>query len=300
MKGSRLHLDLFKVFVDLARTRSFSDAALQNNLTQSAVSQQVSFLERSLGARLLERGKGRFALTEAGKTFLDACRGILDAYREMADKIKHPGEISGTVKMETIYSIGLHELALVTKTFMSRHPLVEIYLEYSRSDRIYSDVINDVCDFGIVAYPRRHPFIHEIAFKQERLALACPPQAALARKGTARLTDLAGMEFVAFSKDIPTRRAIDDLLRGSKVSVRIVHEFDNIETIKRAVEIGTGISILPEVTVSREAASGTIVCVPLAGAPRYRPTAILCRRDRVLSRAAQALIRWLSDPTNKG
>ena len=294
MKGSRLHLDLFKVFFDLAESRSFSKTAGRNYLTQGAVSQQISFLERHVGKKLVERRKGRFALTEEGEIFLEACRKILEAYQESLDKIRHPSELSGTVSVETTYSIGLHQLAPFVKTFMRRHDMVNLHVEYNRSDRIYSDVRQGLCHMGIVAYPGHHPLIRVIPFKKERLGFVCSPEHPLAAKKKVGFKDLERLKFIAFDRDMPTRKAVDGILRARRVFVNIVHEFDNIEIMKRSVEIGAGVSILPENTVYQEVKNKTLVYIPFSGCLLLRPTGIIFRQGRSLSRAAQEFIQWLS------
>ncbi|MBI3292057.1 MAG: LysR family transcriptional regulator [Elusimicrobia bacterium] len=294
MKGTRLHLDLFRVFYDLTQTKSFSRAAAQNYLTQSAVSQQVSFLERHLGRKLIDRGKGRFSLTETGEALLEGSRKILEAYQEVVDRVRHPGQLSGMIRAETVYSIGLYQLDISVKAFLQRYPKVNLHLEYNRSDRIYSDVIHGTCDLGIVAYPWHHPLLRIIPFKKEKLTVVCPPEDALASKGRVRFRALDHKNFVAFDRDIPTRKAIDDVLRRHKVFVNIVQEFDNIETLKRSVEAGSGISILPENTVAQEVKTKTLVCVPISGGTLWRPTGIICRKDRSLSRATKAFVGWLT------
>lgn len=294
MKGSRLHLDLFKVFHDLAESKSFSKTAVRNYLTQSAVSQQVAFLERRLEKRLIERGKGKFSLTQEGEVFLEGCKKILEAYQEAVDKIqKKTGELSGAVKVETVYSIGLHQLSLYIKAFMRRYDKVNLHVEYNRSDRIYLDVLQGFCDLGIVAYPRRHPLIRLVPFKKEKLVLVSSPEDPLAKSKRASLKGLDRQDFIAFDKAIPTRRAIDEILKKHKVLVNIVHEFDNIETLKRSVEVGAGVSILPENTVVQEVKNRTLVRMALSEGPFYRPTGIILRQGKVLSRATQEFIHWL-------
>ena len=293
MKGSRLHFDLFRIFCDIAQTGSFSRAANRNHLTQSAVSQQLSFLERHFGRRLIDRGRGHLVLTEEGERFLKACRKMVEIYQETLAEIRGSGEISGTVKVETVYSIGLHSLDSYLKTFVKRHPKVDLQVEFSRADRIYSAVLNRDCDLGIVAYPGAHPRLSVVGFKRERMVLVCPPKDVLSSKKSIRWTDLAGRDFVAFYKDIPTGKAVGEILRRHNVSVRVVQELDNIETLKRAVEVGRGVSLLPADTVKEEMCSGTLVGIPPAGAPIYRPTGVIRRNDRNLSRAALAFVEWL-------
>jgi DNA-binding transcriptional LysR family regulator len=109
------------------------------------------------------------------------------------------------------------------------------------------------------------------------------------------LGQLDGINFVAFDRDIPTRRAVDKLLRDHGSTVQVTMELDNIETVKRAVEIGLGISILPRNAVLSEITSGTLAEVAIADGDFIRPIAMLVRKGRSLSRAAQVLIETFSN-----
>ena len=294
MKGSRLHLDLFKVFCDLAWTQSFSKTAGLNYLTQSAVSQQLAFLERHFGRKLVDRGEGRFALTQAGTTLAEGGRAILKTYQGILDKVSRPMDVSGAVRIETVYSLGLYGLSLQEKTFIQRYPKANLHIKFERSDQIYLDVVHEVCDLGIVACPWTHPLIRIIPFTKEKLAAICRPGDPVASGKKVRLQDLHGRDFIAFNRDIPTRKLIDDMLREHKTVVRVIQEFDNIETLKRCVEAGRGVSIIPENTVLQEVRRKSLAARPLAGGPFYRSTGILCRKDRELPIAVKEFIRWLT------
>ncbi len=294
MKGSRLHLDLFKVFQDLVDTGSFSKAAAQNHITQSAVSQQLGFLERRLGAKLIDRGKDRFSLTEAGREFLRCSWKILQVYGETESAIRHPGAIGGPLRVEAIYSIGLHSLAFHLKRFLARFPQVSLHTNYARAEQVYQDLMHGHCDVGIVAYPRSHPLLRVFPFQQERLALVCAPGDPLASRRSASLKDLEGKPFVAFERGLPTQKALEDLVfRRLGSFPRVVAEFDNVETLKRAIEVGLGITILPEGTVASEVKAGSLACAPFTAPAYYRPTGIIVRRDQPLSRAAKEFVGWL-------
>jgi len=195
--------------------------------------------------------------------------------------------------VETVYSVGLHQLAPYLRSFMQRYPEVNLHVEYNRSNRVYSDVLSGVCDLGIVAYPWHHPSVNVIPFKQEKLVLICPPGHPLVKKRGIKMKDLEHQRFIAFDRDIPTCQAINRILRKFKVLVNVVHEFDNIETLKRSVEIGAGVSILPENTVTTEVRNGTLICVSLPEGPFYRPIGIIQEQRRSFSKATQEFIRWL-------
>ncbi|MHB2027180.1 MAG: LysR family transcriptional regulator [Elusimicrobiota bacterium] len=294
MKGSRLSLDLFKVYSDLAATGSFSKAASLNHLSQSAVSHQIAFLERNFGQRLVERGgrKG-CVLTEKGREFLESSGKILEIYRAAVEKANSSAELSGSLRIETIYSIGLYDLPPIIRSFIHHHPKVSLEVDYNKSSRIYADVLEGRCDLGIVACPHPNPYLIQVPLHKTRMVLACLKNDPLiAHKRSLSLKDIRGRAFVAFHKDIPTRKAVDAFLNKHAVSVKIAQEFDNIETIKRAVEVGVGISILPENTLIQESRHRILASRAFVEGPFYRPTAILFKKDYVISRAAREFIRW--------
>ncbi|HZB43844.1 MAG TPA: LysR family transcriptional regulator, partial [Pyrinomonadaceae bacterium] len=235
-----MQIETLKVYCDLVETESFSQAAERNFITQSAVSQQVRALEEKFKRRLLERVRGRreMRLTQAGEAFYNASREVLRAYGELEESMRTlTGTVSGTVRVATVYSVGLHELPTPVREFMSRYPQAKIDLEYSRTTRVVRDVLDGAVELGVVAFPEKKRGLEVVPLKGDRLVLICPPSHPFARRKKLRAADLKDQDFVLFERDIPTRRAIDRILRAHGVAVRRVAEFDNIETIKRAVEV---------------------------------------------------------------
>src|ERR1043165_4085886 len=243
-----MQIETLKIFCDLVETGSFSQAAERNFVTQSAVSQQVRGLEERFKRRLLERVRGRreVRLTDSGAAFYEESRNVLAAYAQLQERLRSmEGSISGTVRVATVYSIGLHELPAVVRRFMALYPSAKIDLEYSRTTRIVRDVLSGAAELGVLAYPERRRGLTIVPLPGDRLVLICPPSHPLAARRKIKATALEGQDFVLFERDIPTRRATDRILKSYGVTVRRVAEFDNIETIKRAVEVGFGLSIVP-------------------------------------------------------
>jgi DNA-binding transcriptional LysR family regulator len=291
-----MHIETLKTYCDLVETRSFSQAAALNLVTQSAVSQQVRALERRYGQMLLERGRGKGVVpTEAGRNFYTACKDLLDRFFAAETALRERSTvIAGTVRVATVYSVGLHDLPPYVKQFIKDHPQVNVRLEYSRTNRIYEACLNDEIEFGVVAYPSRRPQLEIIHFREDTLVLICGPDHQLSGGTRISLKRLDGMSFVGFERDIPTRKAIDRLFRQFRVKVDYVMEFDNIETIKRSVEAGIGISILPETAVVNEARAGLLITRRFAEGDFRRPIGIIHRRGRILSPAAAAFLRFLT------
>ena len=289
-----MQIESLKVFCDLAETTSFTKAAQINGVTQSAVSQQISSLETKFDAALIERSKKKFTLTKEGETFYKYSKQIVQSYDELRHKIQGiQNVVTGTIKVVTIYSIGLHELPPYLKKFLKKHPTVNVSVEYRRATQLYEDIISGMADIGLVAYPQKDPRLHVTSLAEDMLVLICHPDHPLAQKPRVKLSEIASHKFVAFEPDIPTRRAIDKILRDRGVEVIHAMEFDNIETVKRAVEIDAGISIVPRSPVAQEVAKKTIAMVEIEDEQFYRPLAAVHKKSKVLSPAMKEFLALL-------
>jgi DNA-binding transcriptional LysR family regulator len=286
-----MHLETLKVFCDVVETRSFSTAASQNFVTQSAVSQQIRTLEDKYGRRLLERTRGNVQLTPAGEILYQASKEIVQRYQELEARLQTLANVvAGTVRVATVHSVGLYELSSQIKRYLKAHPQVNLRLEYSRANRIYEDALKGAIDLGVVAYPTRRPGLTIVPFRQDRLVLVCPPGHPLARRRQVSVRRLSGEALVGFERDIPTRKETDRMLRRYGVEARYAMELDNIETIKRVVEIGTGVAILPEPAVRLEVKGRTLAALQLADEVFLRPLGIIHRQGKQFSPAAERFI----------
>ncbi len=289
-----MHVETLQVFCDLVETGSFSSAASQNFITQSAVSQQVRALEARFDQLLIERTKGHVQPTPAGQLLYQAGKEITSRYRDLREKMQSFGKVvSGSVRLATVHSVGLYELSEPLRKFLKAYPQVNVHIEYSRASKIFDDVLSGRIDLGIVAYPSRRPQIAVIPFREDHLVLVCAPHHPFARRKAIALKELNGQTFVGYERDLPTRRATDRVLRRKHVAVRYVTELDNIETIKRVVEIGTGVALLPEPTVKQEVRSRTLCTVPISDEPLLRPLGIVHRQGRHFAPAVERFISEL-------
>jgi len=193
----------------------------------------------------------------------------------------------------TIYSVGIYEMSLAIRTFLKMYPKVNLHVEFSRSARVYEDCLNGSIDLGIVTYPRPRKGLQIISLPAGRLTLICSPDHPFARRRHIELRKIDGEDFIAFMENIPSRQAIDRILKDNNVSVRVVMEFDNIETIKRSVEIGTGISIVPLMSVQREVLAGSLAQLQFSDQDFFRTLGVLVKRNRPQAPAAQKFIELL-------
>jgi DNA-binding transcriptional LysR family regulator len=290
-----MQIENFKIFADLVETKSFSKAAKLNGITQSAVSQQARAMERNFKTLMIDRSQKQFNLTREGQRIYEAAKEILHVYEKLESELQEMKKvISGTIRISTIYSIGLHELPPYVKRFLQEYPSVNVRIEYRRSNLVYEDILHNAVDFGLVAFPQKQRQIEMIPFRNDRLVLITHPNHALAKATEVDLKTLSGQKFIGFDPDIPTRKAVDTIFRDNKLEITPVMEFDNIETVKRAVEIDHGIAIVPQATVQQELRQGTLAIVPFKGKEFTRPLAILHRKGRVLTPAMRKFVETLS------
>lgn len=291
-----MQFESLKVFCDLAETESFTKTAQINSVSQSAVSQTISALERHFKSLLIERSKKNFRLTTEGEVLYHYSKEILqtyDAIHSRMQEIKHV--ISGDIRVATVYSIGLYDLPPYVKRFMQSYPDVNVHVEYRRSNQVYEGVLGNIVDLGLVAYPAPDPKLQIVPLQKDRLVLACHPDHALAKLKSVRLKALNGQKVISFEPDMPTRKALDKMLKGQGVTVEHVMEFDNIETVKRAVELDCGVAIVPETNIRQEVTKQTLASVPLEG-NHFRPLAAIHRKSKVLSPAIKHFIALLKKP----
>ena len=296
-----MQLKSLKVFCDVVGWRSFSRAADENGISQSGASQVVNQLERRLGVKLIDRSKRPFVLTPEGETYYEGCRKLVQRYDALDDQVRtlHE-EVAGRVRVVSIYSVGLHHMNRYLQKFLSQYPKANVRLEYQHPHRLYDAIEKDHADLGLVSYPRASRTIDAIGWREEPMVLVCAPGHRLAGRQTLPLEELAGEKMIGFDSDLTIRREIDRVLQLHHAEATVAMEFDNIETIKRAVEIDAGVALLPEPTVRREVEAGTLVQVPLASDELVRPLGIIHRRGKKLSATARRFIELLRSEPQDG
>jgi LysR family transcriptional regulator, transcriptional activator of the cysJI operon len=226
--------------------------------------------------------------------FYRECKNVLAAYDQLNESLRGlVGKIGGTVKVATVYSVGLHEMPAKVGEFMSKYPSAKIDLEYSRTTKVVRDVLNGTVELGVLAFPEARRGLTVVQMPAHRLVLICPADHKFAKRSQVRAKELKGMDFVLFERDTPTRKATDRILKDHGVDVKKVAEFDNIETIKRAVQVGFGLAILPQPAVMDEVRNGQLAMVKLAEKEWTRPVGVIYRTDRNLSLAAKKFVQSL-------
>jgi len=289
-----MHLEMLKIFCDLADLGSFSKTAEKHLLSQSAVSQQLAQLELAHKCQLINRKKRPIELTMAGQLLYQASKDIFDRYEQLKNELNALQKFSvSRINVAAIYSIGMHTLPDYVKRFMVSYPNVNVHIEYLSGRKIYEMILAGDIDIGLVAVPKRDKRLDVYDFEAEPLVLACSPKHPLSHESQVDIHRLQFERFIGFEKGSPTRVWIDNILERYSIVVRPVMEFDNIETVKRAVEINAGISIVPQTAILQEVSIGTIKAIAFSNENFVRPTGIIVRKDKILGRAGRYFIELL-------
>jgi DNA-binding transcriptional LysR family regulator len=292
-----MQIEALQVFCDVVRYRSFSQAAAMNHVTQSAASQIVIQLEKRLGVRLINRATRPLRPTSAGQEYYDGCKALLDQYQELEASIrKSQIHLAATAQVAAIYSVGLGDMGQYVERFLRLQPGANIHIDYLHPDQVRERVLEGTADFGLVSFPRATRELTVVPWREEEMVLACAPSHPLCRARSVRPSQLNGEKYIGFDRRLAIRREIDRFLNEQGVTVQVALEFDNIENIKKAVEISAGIALLPLPTLRREVAAGTLVARPLAGCTLARPLGIIHRRHPSFSPTARAFLAHLRQP----
>ena len=277
-------LEMLKLYCDIVRLHSFSQGAAANQVSQSAASQAVQQLEAELDVLLIDRSKRPFMVTPEGRTFSEGCRTLLQGFEKVRAEIASTRtQVTGSVRVAAIYSVGIHIMSDHMQRFMSQYPQAKVRLEYLHPHKVVDAVLNDEADLGILSYPPANRSLTILPWRSESMVFVCHPTHRLARRKIITPADLNGENFAAFDADLSIREAIDRCLRQHDARVNVVMEFDNIETIKQAIAIGAGVSILPRPSILKEVGNRTLAAVPLAMTELVRPLGIIHRRGKLFT-----------------
>ena len=296
-----MNLHTLELFCEIARRKSFSKGARAMGISQSAASQAVAQLEADLNLILVDRAKRPFALTTAGQSYFEGVRELLSGHDKLIAELRSAKqEISGTVRVAAIYSVGIRLMSRLIQQFMTQYPQSKVRIQYLRPNKVVDEILEDDADLGLISYPTASRDLAVIPLRNEKMVFVCAPTHKLAGKKEILASELNEDNFIGFDSDLPIRKAIDRSLRAGKGHPNVSMEFDNIETIKQAVLLGAGSSILPEPSLRREVELGLLKVIPLGGemADLHRPIGII-HRPRRLTPAAQKLVDLLCQETDE-
>jgi len=298
-----MQLEALKVFCDLVAFRNFSKAAKANGVSQPTATRVVHQLENRLGGQLIDRSKRPLQLTALGQAYYEGCKKLVEQYLELETSLRQTnGQLTVTVRVAAIYSVGLWDMGCCIERFEARHPHAKVQMEYLHPNQVSQKVLDGSADLGLLSFPGRAKELTVLPWREEEMVVACAPGHPLAGSQSVPPARLDGEKYVAFDKALVIRREIDRFLRDHEATVEVVLEFDNVETIKKAVEIGAGLALLPEPTLRQELRSGGIRALRLEGCRLVRPLGIIHRRQHRLGSAALDFIEQLrtSEIENRG
>lgn len=294
-----MKLRSMKVFCDVVTRRSFSRAATDNQITQSATSQIITQLEKRLGVKLLDRSKRPFIVTDEGRHYFEGCHRLVRQIEELESSIRHLSDATeDTIRVASIYSVGLSTMRQFVQKFHEYNPNIHVQLEYHHPQKVYELVTTGHAHLGLLSYAESTKSIAAIAWRAEPMVIVFSNEHPLAQHQELSLHALNGLEMVAFNRDLRISQEIHSVLTDHEVHPNVVMEFDNIETLKRAIEINTGFSILPKAHVHRELNSGSLCTANIIGPTLIRPVGIIHRDNIPLGADIENFIEMLIDEEN--
>jgi DNA-binding transcriptional LysR family regulator len=289
-----MHLRFLKIYCDVVRLGSFSRAAEANGVSQSNATQVVQQLEERLGVTLLDRKRRPIAPTNEGQLYYDGCREVVQRFDALEDAVRACGvAAAGRVSVGAIYSAGFGQMHRLVHEFRDANPASELRIGYMHPDEVQAAVESGEVDLGILSYAEPTKRLSVEPWREERFAVAVYPDHPLAPVGMVSVERIAGENAVMPQAGLRIREEIDRFLTGHDVTVDVVAELDNLESVKGAVEAAEGIALIPAATFAREVELGSLRRLDLDfgdGAPFVRPLGIVRRRDSTPGPAVQRFL----------
>jgi LysR family transcriptional regulator, transcriptional activator of the cysJI operon len=268
------------MFCDLAETKSFTKTAKGIGVSQSAISQSLMALEKNLDARLVERKRRSFKLTPQGQITHKYCQEIARLVRKLEGGMQEMKDArSRAIELAVCHSIALYQLPSILRKFQKDYLATTVRVRYGNANRVYEDVLEDKASLGLVSFPKKVDRLKIETFHHERLVLVCHPKSPLAARLSVSFLNLKSERFIAW-KQIPWPIFLRPLHTSKHFHYQPVREFEELELVKRAVEVEMGVSILPEATVSTEVANKILVAVPFKNNIYQQPLAVIYRRTK--------------------
>lgn len=263
-------------------------------MTQSGASQAVQQLEDFLQVQLIDRSKRPFLLTSEGEVFYSGCCKLVRQFENLAEEVRSLGqEISGRATVAAIYSVGLSYLPELQKELKQRFPKTEVRFQFCHPDEVYRAVEQGSVDFGLVSYPQQSKAIAATHWRDEPMVLVAPAGHPLTTRERVTPEDLGLEALIAFAPNLRIRHEIDRYLRAIGITMPIAAEFDNVDSVKHALELNGAVAFLPRPAIVEELESGTLVSLPCDWLTLQRPLGVIQRRDTSLGRTARALYELL-------
>jgi len=286
-------MDLFQLetFLAVAEERSFSRAAARLHRTQPAVSQAVAKLEAELGETLLERSSRDGTLTDAGQLLKEYAQKMLnlrsDANAALVDlRSLHTGRLNLAANEYTC----LYLLPLI-HAFRREHPRIKVAVQRTLASRVADEVLQHSVDMGVVSFKPDDPQVRSIGVYLDELVCVASPAHALAKVGKATIQRLGRESFVAHNIPSPLRQKVIAAFKRHKTPLQMEVELPSLEAIKRFVQRGDGVALVPKLTVEDELESGALVAISVPDLQVERRLRLVMRRQATMSHAAMAFLK---------
>ena len=286
-----MDINQLEVLVTVARERSFSRAAEVLDRTQPAISQAVRRLEIETGEVLFDRSSKDGTLTYAGEVLLDYARQMLNL-RQAAQNAVHElrdlkqGKVTITANEHTVFY-----LLPIIHEFRKQHPLIKVEVQRGVASRIPTEILAREVELGVISFTPNDPALRSIPVLTDGLTLITSPNHPFAGKKEVSIRDLGNETFIAHNAPSPYRKKVIDAFEKYKTRLIIGVELPSLEAIKRLVERGTGIALVPKLTAVSEIETGHLAALNVKELKLDRKLNIIYRRNSELSHAAQAFLK---------
>lgn len=286
-----MDFDQLNIFLEVARHSSFSRAAQKCFRTQPAISSSIKSLEDELGVKLFDRGGGKVSLTAPGKAFVNFAEELLDIKRRAMNAVAEMDRVPrGEIVVAANEGTCLHVLPEVFAQFKKQYPDVSVSIARSERMKIIEQVIENIVDFGVVSAPVEDPRLKAHTVHRDELVLITQSDHPLHRgKRPATLEEIAAYPLL-LPKIGRTRDAIEEAFYQQNLKPNISMELESSEVLKRFVAANVGIGFIARSNVSTEVKTKTLAAISLDGVLIRRDLSLIFRKDKALSRAAQAFI----------
>jgi len=291
-----MEIDQVETFLAVATFGGFHRAAEALRISQPAVSARIKALEQSLGVSLFSRSRGGLIVSDAGRTFRPHAEQLLRMAAVARQAVHQAQPASGTpLQIAAALSISVYFLPDVLKRFQLAHPNVIISIRPGHSKEVLDMVLNEEAEIGL-ARSLQHPEVETISLRDDPLLLVAHPRRGPAHTRRAHLEQVASWPLIFYERGSSDWTITQGLFRSAGLVPNVALEVDSIETAKRMVERGLGLSFLPQLAVGREIRSHQLVTVKVLDAePLRRSLDVIHPRRRPLRPEARAFLQMLRD-----
>jgi DNA-binding transcriptional LysR family regulator len=286
-----MDLNQLEVLVAVAQQRSFSRAAETLYRTQPAISQAIRRLEQEVGESLFDRSSKDGTLTAAGRVLFDVAQQMLNLRHHAHTAVKELKDLNRGKLTISANEYTVSYLLPIIPEFRARHPHIKIEVRRSLASRIASDILGRETELGILSFKPSDSAIASVAVLKDELVLIVPLDHPLARKGLVSVTELAAESFIAHNVKAHYREQVNRTFEKLKTPLNISMEMPTLEAIKRLVELGQGVALIPRLAVHSEVSHQQLVALQVREMKPERRLHLVYRKGAALSHAARAFLR---------